>query len=54
MDGTTTALTLEVTVHDGVPSGTLSGPGGARHEFSGWLGLVAALDAVLAGLDRPR
>lgn len=53
MDRTTRRVSLELHDDGGPPAGVAYGEGGARREFSGWLGLICALDGLLCG-DGPR
>jgi hypothetical protein len=39
---------LELRDDGGPPAGVAYGEGGRRREFSGWLGLVLALDALIS------
>lgn len=52
MDRTTRRLSLELDTHEGPPTGVARGEDGERREFSGWLGLISALDGLLAGDGR--
>jgi hypothetical protein len=47
MNDTRIAIGLELDQTDDCLSGRITRPDGETVEFSGWLGLVAALDAVL-------
>ena len=53
MDRTTRRVSLELRNQEGPPAGVAYGEEGARRDFSGWLGLISALDALLDG-DGPR
>jgi hypothetical protein len=46
MDGTTITISLELRLADGSLSGHAD-TGEATREFSGWLGLLATIDALL-------
>ena len=52
MDRTTRHVSLELRTHEGPPAGVAHGEDGERREFSGWLGLICALDGLLGGGDR--
>lgn len=52
MDRTPRRVSLELRTGDGPPAGVALGDDGSRREFSGWLGLICALDALLQP-DRP-
>ena len=47
MESTTRRVSLELRNHEGPPTGVAYATAGERHEFSGWLGLICALDALL-------
>jgi hypothetical protein len=49
MDRTTRRVSLELRTDQGTPAGVAFGEEGARREFSGWLGLITALAALLDG-----
>ncbi len=49
MDRTTRRVSLELRTDGGTPAGVAYGEEGDRREFSGWLGLISALDALLDG-----
>lgn len=54
---TTTQITLELELDGETVSGATIDAGGARREFSGWIGLMGVLDTLLdeartAGLER--
>lgn len=51
MNATTTQITLELDVDGDSISGDAIDAGGERHHFSGWIGLMGVLDALL---DRAR
>jgi hypothetical protein len=48
MDRTTRRVSLELRTEEGPPAGVAYGDDGTRREFCGWLGLICALDALLA------
>jgi hypothetical protein len=48
MDGETTTIRLELRLEEGSLSGSASNGAGPSREFSGWLGLLAAIDALLS------
>jgi hypothetical protein len=48
VESRTINLTLELRVADDALTGRVTGPDGARTEFSGWLGLVATIESQLA------
>lgn len=52
MDRSTRRVSLELHADEGPPAGVALGDDGSRREFSGWLGLICALDALLQP-DRP-
>ena len=41
-------LALELRVADDALTGRVTGPGGIDTDFSGWLGLVATIESLLA------
>ena len=47
MESTHLTISLEVDVRDDHLSGSLRDASGADRPFNGWLGLVAAIDALL-------
>lgn len=49
MNRTTRRVSLELRTDGGTPAGVAYGEAGERREFSGWLGLISALDALLDG-----
>ena len=53
MDRTTRRVSLELRTEGGTPAGVAYGEEGDRREFSGWLGLISALDALLDGDGPP-
>lgn len=54
MDGTTTTISLELQLDQNSLSGRASNGAGASREFSGWLGLLAAIDALLPDGPTPK
>jgi hypothetical protein len=42
-------IDLDLHVHDGVVEGRATSTGGAERPFSGWVELLAALDALIEG-----
>ena len=48
MDGQTVVIRLELHLADQSLTGRASAPTGAAREFAGWMGMVAAVDALLA------
>jgi hypothetical protein len=53
MDRATRRVTLELHNGEGPPEGVAYDEAGARRQFTGWLGLIGALCALLSG-DGPR
>ena len=51
MDGTTTAISLEMHLAGDCLTGTATSAAGAERPFCGWLGLIAAIDGLLAEAD---
>jgi hypothetical protein len=51
MDAGTTTICLELKVAGDALKGRAVADSGAERAFSGWLGLVAALDELLAGAE---
>ena len=47
MDGTTTAISLEMHLAGDCLTGTATSAAGVERPFCGWLGLIAAIDALL-------
>jgi hypothetical protein len=50
MDGTTTAISLEMHLAGDCLTGTATSASGAERPFCGWLGLIAAIDELLGDL----
>jgi hypothetical protein len=48
MQSTTAAISLELSVDGDSLSGSASDGNGSHREFSGWLGLVSAIEALIA------
>jgi hypothetical protein len=48
MQSTTAAISLELSLDGDSLSGFASDGNGGRREFSGWLGLVSAIEALMA------
>jgi hypothetical protein len=48
MDRTRLTLTVELELDDDAFSGCASDDAGARRQFSGWLGLIASIDDMIA------
>jgi hypothetical protein len=48
MQSTTAAISLELSLDGDSLSGSASDGNGGRRDFSGWLGLVAAIEALIA------
>ena len=53
MESTRITAQLELELLEGSISGHITGDEGARHEFLGWLGLVAAIDSLIPD-DEPQ
>jgi hypothetical protein len=51
MDGTTITVTLELRVEGDSLTGRASDGAGSVRSFAGWLGLVAAIDALVPPHD---
>lgn len=47
MDGTTTAISLEMHLAGDCLTGTATSATGVERPFCGWLGLIAAIDELL-------
>jgi hypothetical protein len=47
MDGTTTAISLEMHLAGDCLTGTATSSTGVERPFCGWLGLIAAIDELL-------
>ncbi len=47
MDGTNTAISLEMHLAGDCLTGTATSAAGVERPFRGWLGLIAAIDALL-------
>ena len=47
MDGTTTAISLEMHLAGDCLTGTATSAAGVERPFCGWLGLIAAIDELL-------
>jgi hypothetical protein len=45
----TRRVSLELRTREGPPAGVARGEDGEPREFSGWLGLICALDGLLSG-----
>jgi hypothetical protein len=52
MDATPTSISLELRVQDDSFAGRATADSGRRRDFTGWLGLMGAIDALLA-TERP-
>jgi hypothetical protein len=48
MQSTTAAISLELSLDGDSLSGSASDGNGGRRDFSGWLGLVSAIEALIA------
>jgi hypothetical protein len=48
MQSTTAAISLELSLDGESLSGSASDGNGSRKDFSGWLGLVSAIEALIA------
>ena len=48
MQSTTAAISLELSLDGDSLSGSASDGNGGRREFAGWLGLVSAIEALIA------
>ena len=51
MESTRITARLELELLEGSISGHLTGEEGARHDFLGWLGLLAAIDSLIPDDD---
>lgn len=47
MDGTTIAVELELQVGGDCLTGSVGQPDGSRRQYTGWLGLIAAITALV-------
>jgi hypothetical protein len=52
VNATHTQITLELELDGDTISGHAIDAGGVRHEFSGWIGLMGVLDALLETSSR--
>ena len=46
-------IRIELRLSGSPPAGVATGPGGAARDFTGWMGLMAAVDALAAGDGDP-
>ena len=53
MTSETVVIRLELHPAEGSVSGRASDASGVAHEFVGWMGLVAAIDALVPGSSPP-
>ena len=44
--GEARVMHIELRLNGSLPAGTVAGPGGATREFTGWVGLMSAVDAL--------
>ena len=43
---------IELRLDGPMPAGVATGPGGATRDFTGWVGLMSAVDSLAAGTKR--
>ncbi|MCW3014509.1 MAG: hypothetical protein JWO02_1601 [Solirubrobacterales bacterium] len=41
-------IQIALRLHGSMPAGVATGPGGAARDFTGWMGLMSAVDALAA------
>jgi hypothetical protein len=44
-------IRIELRLDGSMPAGVATGPGGARRDFTGWVGLMSAVDALATGSE---
>ena len=44
-------IQIELWLDGTMPAGVATGPGGAARDFTGWVGLMSAVDALAAAAD---
>jgi hypothetical protein len=44
-------IRIELRLDGSMPAGVATGPGGVTRDFTGWVGLMSAVDALAAGED---
>ena len=44
-------IRIELRLDGAMPAGVATGPGGAARDFTGWVGLMSAVDAVAVGAE---
>jgi hypothetical protein len=42
-------IQIELRLDGSLPAGVATGPGGISRDFTGWVGLMSAVDALVAG-----
>jgi hypothetical protein len=50
-DSPAAVIHIELRLDGSMPAGVATGPGGAARDFTGWVGLMSAVDALAAGRD---
>ena len=45
-------IQIEMRLDGSMPAGVATGPSGAVRDFTGWVGLMAAVDALTAAAER--
>lgn len=46
-------IRIELRLSGSMPGGVATGPGGAARDFTGWMGLMSAVDALVAADGDP-
>lgn len=46
-------IRIELRLTGSMPAGVATGPGGAARDFTGWMGLMSAVDALVAADGDP-
>jgi hypothetical protein len=46
-------IQIELSLDGSMPVGVATGPDGAARDFTGWVGLMSAVDALVADGERP-
>jgi hypothetical protein len=44
-------IQIKLWLDGSLPAGVATGPGGTARDFTGWVGLMSAVDALVAGDD---
>jgi hypothetical protein len=51
-DGGAPVIRIELRLAGSMPAGVATGPGGATRDFTGWVGLMSAVDALATETER--